>query len=254
MKAGAAVLLFLALTVPALLAQGPTLPFPFVPQISGAPAAYVQDKECIDNFAGSPATCIFNSTPGSGDGIAIIIGWSTATSTITSVVDGNTASYANTPWASGATNCQALGYDSRLYTLANSAGTLGAKTIVVTWSAAPGYALIAMVDASGVASSSMVDKADCSANTGGTSSPTSPSVTTTGADFLWSAVIDGGGTGHTWTAGATPAFTLRFTSPGANGSGYAQESFVQSSGGAVTGNYTNTGTAYPLTSIVALKP
>ena len=189
----------------------------------GGTAAFVQEKDCALWFGGSGTTqsCAFTATPGAGNGIVLMFGWGTNTSTVSSVVDGNSAAYSLITWASGATSCQLGGADMRAYQLANSAGTTGAKTITITWSADPGFGQMSMMEFSGVPTTSMVDKADCQA-VAVSNTPVSPSVTTTGADALYSHGFSFSAGNHTWTAGTSPAYTFR----GTNGSVFGDESFI----------------------------
>lgn len=217
----------------------------------GGTAAFVQIADGNLFFGGSGTTesVALVSTPGAGSAVVLMVGWQTATSTISSVVDGNSAAYTLVTWASGATNCQANGADLRAYVLPNSAGNTGAKTVTITWSADPGFGEMALMEWSGVPTASPVDIADCS-GTNSTTTPTSPSVTTTGADGLYAYSFSNGASSHAWTAGTVPAYVFR----GQTGKIYGNESFVQGSGAAVTGNFTITGADNMQTAIVALKP
>lgn len=234
-----------------LLLQGPALPSPGPGGAGGGvvAATYVQEKDC-SWFGGSglTETCTLTSNVGAASGVIVFIGWATAASTISSVQDAAPTSYTNTVWASGATNCQGNGADARVYTLANSAGGANTKAIKVTWSADPGYGAISIIEAANVPTVSMVDKADCQYQTF-TTAPTSPSVTTTGADFLFGASFNANGDSVTWTAGTTPAYTF----VGTNGSWHGHEYSIQTSGQAVTGNFTTSNDLYS-TAIIALKP
>jgi hypothetical protein len=214
-------------------------------------AAYVQEKDCAGlSGGGTSEACAFSGIPGSTDGIVVFIAWGTNSSTISSVADGNSVAYSSQAWASGATNCSANGANMLLYVLPNSAGNTGAKTITVTWSADPGFWAISEFEASGVPTSSMVDKADCQ-NVNATTAPASLSVTTTGADFLAASSFSNGASAHTWTAGTSPAYTFR----GTTGKLYANETFVQTAGAAITGNFTISGGGDNFqTGVVALKP
>jgi hypothetical protein len=113
----------------------------------------------------------------------------------------------------------------------------------------PGYGAISIIEAANVPTVAMVDKADCQFQAA-IGAPSSPSVTTTGADLLFGASFDANGGSLTWTAGATPAYTF----VGANGSWHGAEYFVQTSGAAVTGNFTTSFSDQFSTAIIALKP
>jgi hypothetical protein len=215
---------------------------------ASASVGYVQHKECP--FTGGVTLtqpCSFGSTPAAGDGVAITV---LATVAPSGVTDGNATSYTNTAWASGATTCDANAILPRAYSLPNSTGLAGTGAITVTFGSAPGYGTINMIEMSGVASSSFVDKLDCANNSTGTT-PASPSVTTTGADFLFSTAIDTNLNSRTWTAGATPAYTLVST---ATGVFQASQYFLQSAGAAVTGNFTINTSDNVTATIFAVKP
>jgi hypothetical protein len=216
----------------------------------GPVASFVQGKNCHwGSSSGVTETCTFTSSPTATDGIVVMIGWQTSGSTISSVVDGTPTTYANTVWATGAANCNNASGDLRMYSLPNSAGGAPTKTITVTWSADPGFGEIGMVEAGSVPTVSMVDKADCKiVNT--TMAPASPSVTTTGADFLFANSFDDTGSSRTWTAGITPAYAFF----GTNATNGGNEYFVQGAGGAVTGNFTTSANINAHTAIVGLKP
>jgi hypothetical protein len=208
--------------------------------------SYVQSASCQPSGAVS-VTCAFTNPIAVGDAGVVLGSWVTGgTITISSVVDGDSNSYSNTAWASGAGNCVSNGSDTRLYTKFNiTQNDAGTETITVTFSSAPSFSVaVSMIELNGA---SAIDQADCQGQIG-TTTPTSPSVTTTTADFLYGYSFDTNEDSRTWTAGTVPAYTLR----GPNGDLNSQETFSQTSAGAVTGNFTvNTSDNFS-TAIVAL--
>jgi len=209
---------------------------------------YVQVASCQPSGA-LTVTCSFTNPVGVGDSVTAFASWITGgTITISSVVDGDSNSYGNTAWVSGATACVSNGSDTRLYSRFNiTQNDAGTETITVTFSSAPSFSVaVSMVESNGA---SAIDQADCAPQIGVTA-PTSPSVTTSVPAFLHAYGFNTNEDSRTWTAGTTPAYTLR----GPNGDLNSQETFSQTSAGSVTGNFTvNTSDNFS-TAIVALRP
>lgn len=213
----------------------------------GGAKAFVQGKQCRPTT--NPFNCAFTSNVGSGNSVTVYVGWQYGAGiTISTVADGDSNSYSNTAWATGASNCHAGNGDVRVYTRFNITNAdAGTKTITVGFSSSPSFTtVITIIENNGGATA--VDKADCQ-STIGTTAPASPSVTTTSMDFVSSFSFDVNENNRTWTAGTSPAYTGFDI-----GTTLAYQEYVNSiAAGAMTGNFTvNTSDTFN-TGIVALK-
>jgi hypothetical protein len=214
--------------------------------------SYVQEKNCIWNpGSGITESCALPTAPTATDAIVAIVSWQTITSTLSTVQNASAVSYTNTAWASGAGACTAGGGSSLLYSLPNSAGGTNAGNITATFSADPGFGTIQLMEISGVATSGLIDVADCQQQ-GGTLTPQSPSVTTSAGDFLIGDVFDANASGgNTWSAGTPPSYTF----VGTSNSIFGMEFFIQSASATVAAHFVNTiGYGSPQTMIVGLNP
>lgn len=218
-------------------------------------AGYVQEKDCHwFGGSGTSETCAFPNPPAAGDGIAFFTFWNNPTgSTLSTVADLNSAAYTNTPWASGATNCDlASNYAGRVYTLPNSVSGANAESVKATWLADPGAGDIVMFEGSNTLISAMVDAADCQ-HVASATSGSSPSITpSVNGDILFGVALDANFNTRTWTAGTNVAWTLPLTFT--NSSWFGAEYFAQATAAPVTANF-SINTADPMEiAIIALKP
>jgi len=225
---------------------------------SGTVPTYVQAASNTFWFSGSGVTeaLTLSSNVTAGSAVIINIGWTTTTSSIVSVIDGNVASYSAITYSTGGTCANGTAGRVSSFYLANSAGGTGSKAITVTWGADPGYGSFAAQEWSGANTTTPVDIADCQyqLNPGtGSDAVQSPAVTTTATDGIMGFSFDDGiQSSDTWTAGTNLSFTIpgSATNPATN----INEHGAQSSSGSAIAKFTiNTGISNLHTVIVAVK-
>jgi hypothetical protein len=234
-----------------VLSQNPVrIPGPGGRSAAALAPTFVQEIDCQVSGASS-VSCVFGANIGVGDAGVVFVGWAVGSGvTISSVSDADGNSYTGQVWASGATSCASNGANVLAFVKPNIVnGDSGTKTITIVFSSAPSFSVaISMVEANGANATSPVDVLDCGPQVSVTT-PASPSVTTTVPDFLYAFSLNSNEDSRMWSPGTVPAYTGR----GTNGTLNYQETFSQTSAGAVTGNFTvNTSDNFS-TAIVALK-
>lgn len=219
-------------------------------------AAYVQQVSGFAIVSASSYTFAFASNIASTDGVACLLTW-TGVTTITSLVDGNSAGYTTIDGPLSYTPFNTT--YSQTFILTNNAGGTGSKSLTATWPSAATDLIYNCHEASGVSTTSGLGAVDVHALSGqtnpgtGTNAVTTTGVITTGADYLFGASNDTAIQTDTWTAGTSPnAFTLR----SAASAGQANESFVLTTGASGTvANFTIAQSiAGPVTALIAIKP
>jgi hypothetical protein len=201
------------------------------------PISFVQLKYATPqtNQASVPVT--YTSAQTAGNTNIVAIGWSSATSTITSVTDSAGNSYQlAAPLSRGANLSQAIYYASNIKTAASN-------TVTVAFSAAVPFADVRVTEYAGIATSSPVD--GTSSNSGTSTAPNSGAITTTTANAL----IFGAGVTHGSFTAPGSGFTKRvITSPDAD----IAEDRIVSSTGSYSATATSTNSAW-LMQVVAFK-
>lgn len=227
----------------------------------GGAAAYVQQIQPVLDIC-SATTCAgsdlaFSSNVRATDGVVCLFMW-TGVSTITSVVDGNSAAYSALGSIISYTPFNTAYF--QYFVLANNAGGSGSTQLTLTFPTAATYVIPTCQEWSGVSTASGTGMVDAFSVLAGQTDPgtgtnaiTSASVTTTGADGLAGLSIDSAIQSDSWSAGTSSvAWTLSTTTPSYGASEY----FTQTSGASGTkATFTSTASiSGPVTGIVALKP
>jgi hypothetical protein len=213
--------------------------------------ALVQFATCEPTSA--PFNCAFTNPVGSGNSVVFVVNWiTTGGVTLTSVADGDSNSYSTSAWASGGTACAINSSNSLAYTLANiTNGDSGTQTITANFSSAPSFTtVITMLELSGVPSASIVDALDCAQQVS-TTTPTSPSITPSGADFLIGIAYNSNLDTRTFSAGSNVAWVGH----GATTNFHYTETFTPATSGVgVTANFSVNSADTFSTAIIAVKP
>jgi len=206
-----------------------------------ATATFVQAASATQT-SGTSLTATFSSNLSIGSAVICMFGWGSTSVTISTFRDGNAANFTVIDSTSSSTNTAAT------YYLLNEAG--GTATVTVTISGSVLAQSLDCHEASGVKTAAALDVHSLSGDLTGTSF-TGATVTTTAADYCFSAIHDDQNSNNTFTAGTNYSWVLR----GTNGNYNESSSVVQGTAGNVAAQFTaTTNTFHARVSIVCLLP
>jgi nitrogen fixation protein FixH len=189
-----------------------------------APISFVQVASATPQSPQSTVAVAYATAQTAGDTNVVVVGWSDATSTITSVTDTKNDTYS---LAIGPTRQSGVQSQS-IYVAPNIAGaTAGANSVTVTFSAAVAFPDIRILEYRGLSPTTPLDGAVGAIGTGTTSS-SGPLTTTSANDLLFAA-----NTEDSTTTGPGAGFTSRIITP--TDANIAEDEVVTA-----TGTYTGT--------------